>query len=79
MAINQTNTSAEPGASLPNPGPLTEAQKQLVKSTAPILAQHGGEITKRFYKQMLDRNPVLKNVFNHSKQQVRSPSAKLYA
>lgn len=56
---------------MPNPGPLSEAQKKLVKSTAPVLEQHGGEITKRFYKQMLEKNPELKNIFNHSKQQVR--------
>lgn len=57
-----------PGANLPNPG-LTDAQKKLVKSTAPVLEQHGGAITKLFYKQMLERNPDLRNVFNHSKQQ----------
>ncbi|EIW76346.1 globin-like protein [Coniophora puteana RWD-64-598 SS2] len=54
---------------LPNPGPLTESQKKLVKATAPILEENGTTITKRFYKQMLDGNPELKNVFNHSKQQ----------
>ena len=64
-------TSSAPGAGLPNPGPLTEAQKKLVKSTAPVLEQHGETITKRFYKQMLEAHPELKNVFNHSKQQVR--------
>ncbi|GJE89079.1 flavohemoglobin [Phanerochaete sordida] len=57
-----------PGAGLPNPG-LTEAQKKLVKSTAPVLEQHGGAITKLFYKQMLEHYPELRNVFNHSKQQ----------
>lgn len=59
------------GESLPNPGPLSESQRKLVKSTAPILVQHGTAITKHFYKQMLEGNPALKNVFNHSKQQVR--------
>ncbi|EKM52474.1 uncharacterized protein PHACADRAFT_260907 [Phanerochaete carnosa HHB-10118-sp] len=65
MSASQTDI---PGANLPNPG-LTEAQKKLVKSTAPILEQHGEAITKLFYKQMLERNPELRNNFNHSKQQ----------
>lgn len=58
---------------LPNPGPLTEAQKALVKSTVPILEKQGPEITRRFYKAMLSANPDLKNTFNNSKQQVRFP------
>lgn len=76
MTVPQTKTDA-PGASLPNPGPLTEEQKKLVKSTAPILQQHGEAITRRFYKQMLEKNPDLKNVFNHSKQQVRASSCRV--
>ncbi|KAI0085858.1 hemoglobin [Irpex rosettiformis] len=54
---------------LPNPPPLTDHQKELIKATVPVLEQHGTEITKVFYKTMLGENPELRNVFNHSKQQ----------
>ena len=61
-----------PGAEdLPNPGPLTEGQRKLIKATVPVLEQHGDEITRVFYKEMLEANPILRNVFNHTKQQVR--------
>lgn len=67
-----TSMSVPKGAeNLPNPGPLTPSQRELVKATAPILMEHGTAITKCFYKQMLDGNPELKNVFNHSKQQAQ--------
>lgn len=65
MATNSTSAD-----NLPNPGPLTEAQRKLVKATVPVLEQHGDAITSLFYKQMLEANPELRNVFNHSKQQV---------
>ncbi|KAI0691064.1 globin-like protein [Cytidiella melzeri] len=55
--------------SLPNPPPLTDEQKKLVKDTVPILAQHGAEIARLFYRQMITENAMLKNMFNHSKQQ----------
>ena len=56
---------------LPNPPPLTDHQKELIKATVPVLEQHGTEITKVFYKTMIGENPELRNIFNHSKQQVR--------
>lgn len=56
---------------LPNPPPLSDHQKELIKATVPVLQQHGNEITKVFYKTMIDENPELRNIFNHSKQQVR--------
>jgi nitric oxide dioxygenase len=55
---------------LPNPGPLTEAQRHLIKSTAPLLAEHGTKITGHMYKQMLTDNPELQNIFSRSKQDV---------
>jgi hemoglobin-like flavoprotein len=42
-----------------------------VKGSAPVLAEHGTAITRRFYGQMLDAHPELKNLFNHSSQVVR--------
>ena len=62
---------------LPNPGPLTEAQRKLVKATVPVLEAHGQAITRLFYKEMIEANPDLRNVFNHSKQQVCSPPTHL--
>jgi nitric oxide dioxygenase len=52
--------------------PLTEEQRKLVKSTAPILKEHGPAITRRFYADLLEADPDLKNVFNHSHQVVSS-------
>ena len=57
-------------ADLPNPAPLTDEQKKLVKATVPVLEKHGPEITHRFYSKMIEEHPELKNLFNHSKQQV---------
>ena len=56
---------------LPSPKPLTDEQRKLVKATVPVLEQHGSAITRLFYKQMLEENPELRNIFNHTKQQVR--------
>ena len=55
---------------LPSPKPLTDEQRKLVKATVPVLEQHGSAITRLFYKQMLEENPELRNIFNHTKQQV---------
>ncbi|KAL7283859.1 hypothetical protein ACG7TL_003299 [Trametes sanguinea] len=59
----------ESSEGLPRPTPLTPDQRKLISATVPILAEHGVTITKLFYKQMLDANPDLRNVFSHSKQQ----------
>ncbi|KAI8982950.1 bacterial hemoglobin [Trametes punicea] len=61
----------ESGDNLPHPPPLTPEQRKLISATVPVLAEHGVTITKLFYKQMLEANPDLRNVFSHSKQQVR--------
>ena len=65
-----STTFEREASALPNPPPLTDHQKELVKATVPVLEQHGTEITKVFYKTMLDEHPELRNNFNHSKQQV---------
>jgi nitric oxide dioxygenase len=54
--------------SLPHPGPLTDAQRKLIKATVPVLTQRGGEITRLFYESMLEAQPDLNNIFSHSKQ-----------
>jgi len=39
-----------------------------VKSTAPILQEHGETLTKHFYKRMFSHNPEVAPFFNHSNQ-----------
>ncbi|EIN10863.1 globin-like protein [Punctularia strigosozonata HHB-11173 SS5] len=75
--------SSQSVSDLPHPGPLTEEQRKIIRSTAAVLAQHGSTITRHFYITMLDENPDLKNVFNSSKQmkghQADALAAALYA
>ncbi len=40
----------------------------VVKSTVPVLAEHGLSITQAFYKGLFAKHPELKNVFNQSNQ-----------
>jgi len=47
---------------------LSAQTVHIVKSTAPILATHGNEITAHFYKRMFSRHPELLNIFNHANQ-----------
>lgn len=48
---------------------LTPEQVAIVKSTAPVLRQHGEEITTLFYRNMITANPSLKNIFSLRNQQ----------
>jgi nitric oxide dioxygenase len=48
--------------------PLTPEQIVIVKSTAPVLAKHGLQITKYFYNRMFNNHPELKNLFNQAHQ-----------
>ena len=48
---------------------LTADQIARVKATAPVLAEHGANITKHFYKRMFANHPELKNLFNQAHQQ----------
>jgi len=49
-------------------GALTPSQVTIIKSTAPVLAEHGLTITTKFYADMLAAHPELKNVFNNTHQ-----------
>ncbi|CAF0716704.1 unnamed protein product [Adineta steineri] len=49
---------------------LTEEQKQIIKSTAPILKENGKEITSIFYKQLFKAHPELLNMFNQTNQKI---------
>ncbi|WP_066735935.1 NO-inducible flavohemoprotein [Cupriavidus sp. D384] len=48
---------------------LTQQTKEIVKATAPVLAQHGLDIIKCFYGRMFVAHPELKNVFNMAHQE----------
>lgn len=47
---------------------LTPEQVKIIKSTVPILEQHGLAITLTFYKNVIDENPSLQGVFSVSNQ-----------
>ncbi|WP_313798752.1 NO-inducible flavohemoprotein [Cytobacillus sp.] len=40
----------------------------IIKSTVPVLEQHGEAITKTFYELMFNNHPELLNIFNHANQ-----------
>ena len=48
---------------------LTQKTRDTVKATAPVLAQHGYDIIKHFYRSLLGTHPELKNVFNMRHQE----------
>jgi nitric oxide dioxygenase len=48
---------------------LTQKTRETVKATAPVLAQHGYDIIKHFYRSLLSTHPELKNVFNMRHQE----------
>ena len=60
-------------ADLPNPGPLTPEQRKLVASSAPLLQEHGVEIITLMYQKMFAADKSLLELFNHSRQEARSP------
>jgi nitric oxide dioxygenase len=64
-------------------GALTPSQVQTIKSTVPVLAEHGNTITKKFYHDMISTHPELKNVFNNTHQatghQAQALAGALYA
>jgi nitric oxide dioxygenase len=48
---------------------LSQTQLELVKSTAPVLREHGETLTRHFYTRMFHHNPELKPIFNMGNQQ----------
>jgi nitric oxide dioxygenase len=48
--------------------PLSTEQVQIIKDTAPILAEHGKTITVTFYDNMLRDHEELRDVFNIANQ-----------
>lgn len=47
---------------------LTDTQISIVKSTAPVLKEHGEAITTVFYHNLITENPSLKNIFSLTSQ-----------
>ncbi|GAB3798976.1 NO-inducible flavohemoprotein [Virgibacillus kimchii] len=47
---------------------LDQETRDIVKSTVPVLEEHGTAITKSFYRQMFNDHPELKNIFNQTNQ-----------
>ena len=48
---------------------LNQKTIDIIKSTVPVLKEHGLEITKTFYKTMFTNNPEVKEMFNMDKQE----------
>ncbi|GKV68304.1 flavohemoprotein [Sporosarcina sp. NCCP-2716] len=48
---------------------LSQETIDIVKSTVPVLEEHGKTITTVFYKNMFEAHPELLNIFNHVNQQ----------
>ncbi|MCR8845367.1 NO-inducible flavohemoprotein [Paenibacillus sp. SC116] len=47
---------------------LSSRTIEIVKSTVPVLGEHGTAITKRFYALLFENHPELLNIFNHANQ-----------
>ncbi|MBP2240044.1 nitric oxide dioxygenase [Cytobacillus eiseniae] len=47
---------------------LDQKTIDIIKSTVPVLEQHGESITKKFYELMFNNHPELLNIFNHANQ-----------
>ncbi|RNI24178.1 NO-inducible flavohemoprotein [Rufibacter latericius] len=47
---------------------MTSEQRELIKTTVPILREHGVALTTHFYSRMFRHNAELKNVFNLGNQ-----------
>lgn len=47
---------------------LTEATTAIIKSTAPILEEHGELLTGHFYRRMFEKNPEVAPYFNRANQ-----------
>lgn len=47
---------------------LDEKTIEIIKSTVPVLEEHGEEITGRFYDLLFQHHPELLNIFNQTNQ-----------
>lgn len=59
---------------------MLDAQtRNLVKATAPVLAEHGVTLTRHFYARMFEHNPELREIFNQGHQRSGSQQHALAA
>lgn len=62
---------------------LSPAQVRIIKSTVPVLKDHGNAITSAFYSTLLKEHPDLNNIFNQANQannhQAAALASSLYA
>jgi nitric oxide dioxygenase len=62
---------------------LDQKTIDIIKSTVPVLEQHGESITTQFYQMMFGNHPELLNIFNHANQkqgrQQRALAGTVYA
>lgn len=49
---------------------ITEAKKNVIKATIPVLEAHGTQITTTFYQNMFKAHPELLNIFNQTNQKI---------
>ena len=47
---------------------LDQKTIDIIKSTVPVLKTHGVEITTTFYRNMFEKNPEVKSLFNMDRQ-----------
>ncbi|WP_078555601.1 NO-inducible flavohemoprotein [Bacillus alkalicellulosilyticus] len=47
---------------------LNQDTIEIIKSTVPVLAEHGEAITTRFYQMLFSNHPELLHIFNHANQ-----------
>ena len=55
---------------------LNQKTIDIIKSTVPVLKEHGLEITKTFYKTMFANNPEVKEMFNIDNLEAILPTVK---
>lgn len=60
-----------------SPETLSPEQVNIVRATAPVLAEHGVAITSHFYKRLLTTVPELNNIFNSAHQTTGAQPAAL--
>lgn len=51
---------------------LDEKTIEIIKSTVPVLEEHGEEITGRFYDLLFQHHPELLNIFNQTNQKKKT-------